>query len=183
MSGPIVRYLPIRFANGSSISRFAKNCPQCKTLVQSENMDGEAAMVQNRLFIVALAHCPSCKAEFKVSCVITDDKRVHKASLPQWLLLLWLRQATPANLPVQDAKDWDMEPANAPPAVQGIQLPQGMEPVPSADIIGRYENAPIPATLQCGSRHFVFDRVQPVSSAVLAGNELLFAGNLVYREA
>jgi hypothetical protein len=111
------------------------------------------------------------------------DKRVHKASLPQWLLLLWLRQATPAHLPVQDAKDWDMEAAETPPAAQGIQLPQGMEAVPSADIIGRYENAPIPATLQCGSRHFVFDRVQPAASGALAGNELLFAGNLVYREA
>ncbi|MCP9758951.1 hypothetical protein EGI20_06425 [Aquitalea sp. S1-19] len=179
MSGPIARYLPIRFNNGNSISRFAKHCPQCQQLVAADNMAGEAVMVQDRLFIVALARCPGCNTEFKVSCVITDDKRVHKALLPQWLLLLWLRQAAPAKLPEKDAQDWELEL----PAAQGVSLPAGVEPVPSEEIVGRYENAPIPATLQCGARRFVFDRIQPgASHAQLSDRELLFSGNLVYRE-
>ncbi|NDV14193.1 hypothetical protein [Crenobacter caeni] len=185
MPGQISRFLPIRFANGASISRFAKHCPHCKTLVQSESMIGEAALVQDRLFIIAVARCTQCNHAFKVTCVVTDDKRVHKALLPQWLLLVWLKQVTPANAPAQDARDWSFDAEeNAPAASGGVTLPSGSEPVPSDEVIGRYENAPIPATLSVAGRRFVFDRVQPDAlPAVLASNELLYQRHLVYRES
>lgn len=185
MPGPISRYLPARFANGNSISRFAKHCPQCKTLVPAEHIEGEAVMVQDRLFVVAEACCPQCQTRFKISCVITDDKRVHRALLPQWLLRLWLKQATPTPQPAQDAKEWDLDlsPPATPAPLPGVQLPEGVQLQASDEVIGRYDNAPIPASVSCGERRFVFARVQPnAGGATLADNELLFGQHLIYRE-
>lgn len=79
-------FLPLRFNNGQTISRFAKHCVRCNALVTATDMQGVASTIQNRIVIAAKARCPQCQAEFAVTCVITDDKQVHKVMLPYWML-------------------------------------------------------------------------------------------------
>ena len=87
---PISKQLPLRFANGQTIRRFAKHCPACKQVVDSQYMHGIAQLVQERVVIAAQAKCPACGHTFAVTCVVTDDKEVHRVLVPGWVLRWWL---------------------------------------------------------------------------------------------
>lgn len=184
MNGPISRYLPVRFSNGNSISRFAKHCPRCRNLVPATQMNGRLGLMQDKLFIAARAQC-DCGQRFNVACVIDEHKQVHRVLLPMWLFRFWLRQSKlPQPLRRDDAK-LRLDDAPLPEAPRGLQLPADVTLTPSADVVGRFQGADIPATLASSDgRRFAFERALPAGGAARLGeDELVYQDRLVYRAA
>ena len=191
---PLSRQLPLRFANGQTVSRFAKHCPRCRHVVGSEHMHGEVRLVQDRIVIAAKATCPQCDFSFGVTCIITDDKEVHHVALPNWILAWWLRRTLPTPLrDDREARAWRYEApklpaamatpasteADSPPAA-GLPLPDVSRFVASEEAVGRYQDQPIPAWLMLEDVRYAFHRIATVGSP-LADGEVLFQRSLIYR--
>ncbi|OWY38063.1 hypothetical protein CEK28_14145 [Xenophilus sp. AP218F] len=179
----IIRFLPITFPNGNSVRRFGKHCPQCRTMVGAEHMDGIASLMHGKIFLAAEACCPSCNDIFPVACVITDDKRVHRVLLPMWAFRLWLRSATRNDPQPPDNANWELaQDTPTPEEMQGYALPEDAKIVRSEEILGRFQGEPINAWIECDGRRFVFERATPPGGQLkLEPSELLFEGRLIYR--
>lgn len=177
----IYRFLPLTFANGNRISRFAKACPHCHGMVTARDMEGIARLLHDKIVLAAEAQCPECGKRFPVTCVISDDKRVHRVRMPLWLFRIWLKLAL-RNLPEpQLQEDWSMQ-EEAPKA--GIQLTDSAQVTRSSEVLGQFDGTPISAWLEVDGRHFVFERaLPPAGHLCLNDSELLFEGKLVYRLA
>ncbi|QEL57128.1 hypothetical protein [Chromobacterium paludis] len=174
----ISRFLPLTFANGNSVRRFGKHCPQCRAMVGAEHMEGIASLMQGKIFLSADAQCPKCGETFPVACVITDDKRVHRVMLPLWMFRLWLRTATRHDPQPADNDSWEVE---AEPA-QGLMLSADAEVVRSEEILGRFQGEPICAWIEYQGQRFVFDRATSGGNLRLTPSELLLEGRLIYRQ-
>lgn len=181
----ISRSLPITFANGNAVRQFAKHCVRCRQLVSGEHMYGVMTLVQDRIVLAAEAHCPHCQAKFPVTCVITDDKKVHRVVLPMTILRWWLAssQAGRPRSANTRAQDWEYPatppvatPPPAPAVVQHTHPDQRSE-----DSIGRFQDVAIPAWVQVNGIRYVFARpVVDKASLSLAPHELLIDGCLIF---
>ncbi|WP_024304601.1 hypothetical protein [Pseudogulbenkiania sp. MAI-1] len=177
----ISRFLPLTFPNGNRISRFAKACPHCHGMVTAREMEGLARLLHDKIVLAAEAECPDCHRRFPVTCVISDDKRVHRVRMPLWLFRIWLKLAL-RNLPEpQLQEDWSV-PEEAPRA--GIRLANNAEITRSSEVLGQFDGTPISAWLEVDGRRFVFERaLPPAGQLCLSDSELLFEGKLVYKPA
>ena len=182
-------FLPLRFNNGQTISRFAKHCVRCNALVTATDMQGVASTIQNRIVIAAKARCPQCQAEFAVTCVITDDKQVHKVMLPYWMLRWWLlRTPMPpvAGVPSRSS-DWEYSPDATTDQPSESLMPPPVDNrvmTPSGETLGQFDGAPIPAWLNVDGERYDF--VRPVvgrSASQLAHDEVCYEQRLVYRRS
>ncbi|KUM02249.1 hypothetical protein KIF53_18215 [Chromobacterium subtsugae] len=174
----ISRFLPLTFANGNSVRRFGKHCPQCRAMVGAEHMEGIASLKQGKIFLSAEACCPQCRQRFPVACVITDDKRVHRVLLPLWMFRIWLNSATRHDPQPENQDNWEIE-AEEP---KGLSLPADAEVVRSEEVLGRFQGEPICAWIEYQGQRFVFDRAAPGNNLTLTPSELLFEGRLIYRQ-
>ncbi|OHX11033.1 hypothetical protein C2134_07390 [Chromobacterium sinusclupearum] len=174
----ISRFLPLTFANGNSVRRFGKHCPQCRSMVSAEHMEGIASLMQGKIFLSADARCPKCGETFPVACVISDDKRVHRVVLPLWIFRMWLKSATRHDPQPVDNDSWQVE--NESP--QGLMLSADAEVVRSEEILGRFQGEPICAWIEYQGQRFVFDRAASSNNLALTPSELLLEGRLIYRQ-
>lgn len=178
----ISRSLPITFANGNAVRQFAKHCVRCRQLVSGEHMYGVMTLVQDRIVLAAEAQCPHCQAKFPVTCVITDDKKVHRVVLPMTILRWWLASSQagrPRPTPTR-AEDWEyptpVAPTPTPRVVLHTQPDQRSE-----ESIGRFQDVAIPAWVQVNGIRYVFARpVVDNASLSLAPHELLIDGCLIF---
>ena len=190
---PISKQLPLRFANGQTIRRFAKHCPACKQVVDSQYMHGIAQLVQERVVIAAQAKCSACGHTFAVTCVVTDDKQVHRVLVPGWVLRWWLgrQSAGEPRLRDRDSREWEYE--DTPPAAAAATpaaAPTPSSPAPSLSLgdsvaaeesIGQYQGAPIPAWIESQGQRYVFQRATPDGPRTRLGEgEVLYQERLVY---
>ena len=190
---PISRQLPLKFANGQTIRRFAKHCPACKHIVDSQHMHGVAQLVQDRVVIVAQARCSACGHGFSVTCVVTDDKQVHRVWVPGWALRWWLSRQRDDDAPLRDrdSREWEYE--DTPPAAAAATpaaAPTPSSPAPSLSLgdsvaaeesIGQYQGAPIPAWIESQGQRYVFQRATPDGPRTRLGEgEVLYQERLVY---
>lgn len=177
----ISRFLPIRFPNGARVRRFGKHCPHCRTMVNAEEMQGIACLLDNKLFLAAQAECPACARKFSISCVITDDKAVHRVLIPAPLFRLWLRLAV-RNLPQSGDDNWELESAEQ-PLSHGRILDEHSQVIRSDTLLGRFEGVGIPDWIEHEGQRYLFERAAPVGSIqTLLENEVLLEGRLVYRQ-
>ncbi len=178
----ISRFLPIRFSNGTMVRRFAKHCPRCHSMVGADAMQGIASLLDNKIFLAARASC-RCGAHFTIACVITDDKRVHRVMIPDFVFRFWLRLAV-RNLPQPvDNKEWELA-ADEPSAPSGVLLPDSADVTRSSEVLGRFEGALISAWIEYEGRRYLFERAAPSGGLIQIGeHELLFEGKLIYRIA
>lgn len=183
---PISKQLPLRFANGQAIRRFAKHCPACKQVVDSQYMHGIAQLVQERVVIAAQAKCPSCGHTFAVTCVVTDDKQVHRVLVPGWVLRWWLGRQTSSGEPRlrdRDSREWEYEETPDAPTPPRHPVPSlNMEgSVAAEESLGQYQGEPIPAWIESQGRHYVFQRATPDGPRTRLGEgEVLYQDRLVY---
>lgn len=152
-------------------------------------MQGVASTIQNRIVIAAKARCPQCQAEFAVTCVITDDKQVHKVMLPYWMLRWWLlRTPMPpvAGVPSRSS-DWEYSPDASTNQPNESLMPPPVDNrvmTPSGETLGQFDGAPIPAWLNVDGERYDF--VRPVvgrSASQLAHDEVCYEQRLVYRRS
>ncbi|AXE29789.1 hypothetical protein DK842_07750 [Chromobacterium phragmitis] len=176
----ISRFLPLTFANGNSVRRFGKHCPQCRAMVGAEHMEGLASLMHGKIYLSAEACCPQCEQRFPVACVITEDKRVHRVLLPLWIFRLWMKSATRHDPQPSDNDRWELEQADSAP--KGLTLPADAEVVRSEEILGRFQGEPICAWIEYQGQRFVFDRAAPDNNQSLSASELLLEGRLIYRQ-
>ncbi|UTH75994.1 hypothetical protein [Chromobacterium sp. IIBBL 290-4] len=174
----ISRFLPLTFANGNSVRRFGKHCPQCRAMVGAEHMEGLASLMKGKIFLSADASCPRCQHVFPVACVITDDKRVHRVMLPLWMFRLWLKSATRNDPQPSDNDNWTVETE----APKGLELPADADVLRSDEIVGRFQGEPIFAWVEYQGQRFIFDRAAASQNLRLTPSELLLEGRLIYRQ-
>ncbi len=177
-------FLPLAFRNGQSISRFAKHCVRCNELVTADHMHGVAAVIQNRIVIAAKARCPACDAEFAISCVITEDKKVHRVLLPGWMLRWWLSTAR-TEVPRTRSRDWQYEEeaqrAPEPPRSPSIDRDSATL---SPEALGQFDGEPIPAWISVDGTTLHFVRTAPKGiHEPLRPGEVLFNDRLIYSAA
>lgn len=182
------RFFPIKYPNGTTVSRFAKHCPQCRQLVKASAMEGMALLLKDKVFVLADGQCPHCQHRFVVKCVIDEDKQVHPVGLPVFLyrpMLQWgarkqvqtFRQQHDWRMAQQEADDL----ATAPPDGSGQWLDSaGL--VHASDIVGRYQGLPIYAWVEHQGQRWCYERAVPPGAApALRSGELLLDRHLVYR--
>ncbi|BEV72799.1 MULTISPECIES: hypothetical protein [unclassified Paludibacterium] len=176
----ISRFLPISFANGTKVRRFAKHCPRCNTMVTADTMQGIAALLENRIFVAAKAHCPVCQKRFSVACVITDNRHVHRVLAPDWLFSLWLRMAV-RNLPQPvNHHEWAL-PEEEAPAQHGLVLKDSEDIVHSEEILGKFDGITISSWIEYQGQRYHFERAAPPGGIKLGVDEILFDGKLIYQ--
>ncbi|MCW3481010.1 hypothetical protein OL229_15790 [Neisseriaceae bacterium JH1-16] len=175
---PIARYLPHTFANGTTVRRFAKPCPRCRQVVESTDMYGQLAVLQDRLFVAAEGRCRHCHHRFSIACMISNDKHVHRVALPMWAFKLWLKMATRNTIQPSDP-NWSLPEPEPEPTVPSLADGD----VTMADtIVGRYDGLEIPAWIRHDGRRYNFERtIATGQSPQLASSEQLFRERLVYR--
>jgi hypothetical protein len=172
--------LPLKFKNGSQVRQFSKPCVSCGEMLQANDMYGIARLVENHIAIAAKARCPKCETEFGVCCIIDDEKKVRRLILPQFAFNLYLR-----NLPLQAAeieaaaapKEIDPPPVQPSPAPLVVRSPANIQR--ADEVIGSYQQKPIPAWVVVDGQQLNFDRVSP--DARVAAGEFLLDGCFIYR--
>lgn len=175
-------FLPLSFRNGQSISRFAKHCVHCNELVTAEHMHGVAAVIQNRIVIAARARCPACHAEFPITCVITEDKKVHRVLLPGWILSWWLSTVKTDSQPRTRSRDWQYEEAPPQPSPARSPSVDREKATLSPDSLGQFDGEPIPAWIMVDGTTLHFVRTAPKGiHEPLRDGEVLFNDRLIYR--
>lgn len=180
----ISRFLPISFGNGTKVRRFAKHCPRCHAMVTAEAMNGLAWLLENKIFVAAKATCPVCQAHFSISCVITDNRHVHRVMTPDWLFRLWLRMAVRNRPQPAEQNTWQLEEESSPPARSGMFLTDSELVTHSGQIIGQFDGTPISSWIEYEGQRYAFSRAAPASGGVqLSTGEVLFDGKLVYYQA
>ncbi|MDF0604737.1 hypothetical protein HZU77_003590 [Neisseriaceae bacterium TC5R-5] len=184
----ISHFLPVSFANGNSVRRFGKHCPKCQAMVAAEQMEGLLSKQKDKIFLVAQAHCPSCHHRFAVACVITNDKRVHRVGLPQWLFQFWLQMLTRHDPQPASKENWEVEPVESHGASLSssprLVLAEDSSVVCSDEVIGRFQGEPIWAWIEYQGQRFIFERTTPENTQPnLSDSELLFGNWLIYRSA
>ena len=173
------QYLPLKFKNGAQVRQFSKPCVSCGEMLHANDMHGIARLVENHIAIAAKAHCPKCEAQFGVCCIIDDEKKVRRLILPQFAFNLYLR-----NLPMQPseieaaatAKDVDTAPLIPSPAPRLLSAENIQRAI---EVIGSYQEKPIPAWVVVDGQQLNFDRVSPDAS--VADGEFLLDGCFIYR--
>lgn len=151
-------------------------------------MYGRVLLAQDRILLAAQAHCPHCGHRFPVSCVITDDKRVHRVIIPMNLLRWWLstvRQHHVSGEPATQARDWEFHPATTLPEHQHLAMSPPKVTLPDArsdDIIGSFDGKPIPAWVRYQQKMYEFTRVwqQKSGTPLLNEQEILIDEVLIY---
>ncbi|TDR72504.1 hypothetical protein [Paludibacterium purpuratum] len=176
----ISRFLPISFANGTKVRRFAKHCPRCGNMVTADTMHGIASLLENRIFVSAKASCPVCQKRFSVACVITDNRHVHRVLAPDWLFALWLRM-TVRNLPQPvHHREWELPEESAPAAI-GMVLNDSEDVLHSQEILGKFDGTLISSWIEYQGLRYHFERAAPPGSIKLAADQILFDGKLIYQ--
>ncbi|PXX78075.1 hypothetical protein DFR34_11384 [Rivihabitans pingtungensis] len=182
---PISKQLPLKFANGQTIRRFAKHCPACKHIVDSQHMHGVAQLVQDRVVIVAQARCPACGHGFSVTCVVTDDKQVHRVWVPGWALRWWLSRQRDDDAPLRDrdSREWEYEDTPDVPTPLRNPTPSlsAADVTVASEALGQFQGEPIPAWIENQGQRYVFQRAsQDGPRTKLGRDEVLYEGRLVY---
>ena len=176
----ISRFLPITFSNGMKVQRFGKQCPACRTMVGAEQMIGIASLIRNRICLAAEGHCTACGEHFPITCVITDDKRVHRVMVPGKLFRLWLYRMVRNHPQPSDTREWEM-PDNQPLAI-GRVLGDSDDVLRSEENLGRFQDILIPAWVEYEHLRYAFERAAPPGGSLrLDEDELLLDGRLIYR--
>lgn len=170
--------LPVRFRNGEQIRQFSKPCVQCGQMLNAQHMAGVVRLVGDHIAIAAQAKCPVCGAQFSVTCLIDEGKRVRRVILPYWLFNPYLRMIN------DDPQSSETNAADAP-----VDVPKMPEPAPQSvipldivratDVVGRYQGKPIPAWVLVNGKQFSFERV--ALEARTGADEFLLDDCLVYR--
>ncbi|GGY12574.1 hypothetical protein GCM10011289_14770 [Paludibacterium paludis] len=178
----ISRFLPITFSNGMKVQRFGKQCPACRTMVGADQMTGIASLIRNRIFLAAEGCCTACGERFPITCVITDDKRVHRVMIPGALFRFWLQRAV-RNLPQPtDPREWELNEPQ--PAPAGLVVGDGDDVLRSEESLGRFQGDAIPAWIEYDQLRYLFERAAPPGGAFrLEEDELLLDGRLIYRRS
>jgi hypothetical protein len=177
----ISRFLPISFANGTKVRRFAKHCPRCRTMVTADSMQGIAALMENRIFVSAKAQCPACRRRFSLACVITDDRHVHRVMIPDWMFAIWLRLAV-RDLPQPvHHHEWDMEEDAPQPSLQERIIADTASVQHSGKILGKFDGVDIPSWIEFNGQRYLFERAAPPGGIRLEEGEILFDGKLIYQ--
>jgi hypothetical protein len=159
--------LPVTFAGGTTIRRFAKTCPACKKSVEAFDMGGYVGVMGDRLYISADAKCSHCQHEFPVNCLITSSKHVHPVRVPVWLFRWYLHKfAEPV--------------ASAPPSHDTVasQLASAGPDAISPEHLGHYAGQPIPAWIDIAGQRYHYYKVALPGERGLA-DEAIYQ-NLVY---
>lgn len=179
----IASYLPIAFTNGSRVNRFGKECPQCHKLVMADAMFGRMLLVQDRILLAAEGQCPHCGHHFPISCVITDDKKVHRIFMPMIFLRWWLSTMHGDEQGVRtQSEDWEYHPATTLPEHQPKKAaPQLQGLTRSQEILGSFDGVKIPAKVFYDNGIYEFLRVAPRNGFYqLAASEILVDEVLIY---
>ncbi|MBV8046228.1 MAG: hypothetical protein JO171_03695 [Paludibacterium sp.] len=176
----ISRFLPISFANGTKVRRFAKHCPRCGTMVTADTMHGIAYLLENRIFVAAKAACPACQKRFSVACVITDNRHVHRVLAPDWLFALWLRMAVRNQPQPVHHREWEL-PDEPVPVAQGLVLSDSEQIVHSEEILGKFDGTPISSWIEYQGQRYHFERAAPPGGIKLGADQILFDGKLIYQ--
>lgn len=170
--------LPISFADGTQVRQFSKPCLRCNHMLNAKQMFGIARMLDNHIVIAARAHCPSCNADFPVTCVINSEKQVQRVIVPYFLFNPYLRL-----IPMQEGERIVVAPR--PEDAESSEPVPPSPPVASLDVvraeeaIGQYAGQPIPAWVQVNGQQYAFERIAP--DARTQQGEFLLDGHLVYR--
>lgn len=176
----ISRFLPITFLNGMKVQRFGKQCPACRTMVGAEQMTGIASLIRNRIFLAADGHCTACGEVFPITCVITDDKRVHRIMIPGKLFRYWLFRTVRNHPQPSDTREWEIPEHLDQPV--GRVVSETDDVTRSAETLGRFQGAVIPAWIEYETLRYVFERAAPPGGNLqLDEDELLLDGRLIYR--
>lgn len=178
----ISRFLPIAFCSGTKVHRFGKHCPNCKTMVSADTMEGIASLLNNKIFIAAKGRCPICNTQFPISCIITDDKKVHRVLLPSWLFQRWLAFTVRNDPQPIHHQEWEL--VEKEPCQKSRILCDSDLIIHSDEVLGSYQGKRISAWIEYQGQRFIFERAAPPSSIYnLSEGELLFDGQLIYRLA
>lgn len=171
---PISSYLPMTFKNNTRVQKFAKQCPQCGTVVDAQQMLGAAVMMDDMIILAAEGLCPQCKHRFKVACIIDSQKKVQKIWLPlfflRWYLAAELKKRPPQAMPAELA-DTEPTPPPAKPA-----LPEGQA-------IGRYQGFDITPFVWVEGQRYAYKATAPQGlKTVLKEDEYLYQECLIYQK-
>jgi hypothetical protein len=177
----ISRYLPICFSNGTKVRRFAKHCPRCHGMVTADAMHGIACLLDNKIFLSARSLCPGCNKRFSVACVITDDRRVHRVLIPDWMFGLWLRLAVRDMPQPVDQQDWELTDEQT--GNSGLMISDEEPITQSEQVLGKFDGITIFSWIEYQGLRYYFDRAVPPGGAKLDDGDLLFSGKLIYRLA
>jgi hypothetical protein len=175
----ISRFLPISFPNGTKVRRFAKHCPRCHGMVSADTMHGIACLLDDKIFLSARSSCPACNKRFSVACVITDDRRVHRVLIPDWMFGLWLRLAVRDMPQPVDQQDWELNDDQ--PASSGLMISDEEQITQSDQILGKFDGITIFSWIEYQGQRYNFERAMPPGGVKLDNGDLLFNGKLIYR--
>jgi hypothetical protein len=199
-------FFPFHFRNGHKVSELTKPCPRCQAKVTTSHMQGRALQIEETIFIDATGHCPQCKHDFTVACVITDDKIVHPVWLPVFFYRLWLNKiakkllkhtAKPTVTRASSAKSHDLldrikafhhettAPTSLNQSVSSESLPVHTHLVASDHIIGHFNGSPIPEYFYTpDGLYYFFKTTIPLHHRstldTMGPDEILIGNQLIY---
>lgn len=176
---PLSQFLPHSFANGVSVRRFSKSCPQCGQILEASHMRGLMVEKSGRLYIAAHARCTHCTHIFTIRCVISDKRRVVRLPFPMSTTKWWIRRALRqqasialANY-VNTAQHIVEKPKVPSLSVNDVTL--------SEDIAGYLGSLTIPEWFEHEQKRYYFERTTQVKVTKLQPNESLFCDKLIYK--
>ncbi|WP_434779751.1 hypothetical protein [Neisseria sp. Ec49-e6-T10] len=179
----LTNFLPYTFANGVTIRRFAKACPKCGQVLESANMRGIAAGVEEHLYIAAHARCTHCHCIFSICCVVTDTKQVVKVPLPITMMKWWIRRTLrkrALGLLHNKKLPATLQPSVAvEPEVVSLSL---KDVTVSEDIIGKLGDIDIFEWIEYKQNRYYFERTSTEEGSIhLIDGEQLFCHKLIYK--
>lgn len=179
----ISHFLPIRFANGTKVRRFAKHCPKCRTIIEADAMLGIAHLINNRIFIIAQACCPHCQLRFSIKCMVNSRRRVRSVLLPDRLLSFCLKLCV-RNLPQPLPKPplWPFHEASHLRADSGKVLAENEAITYSDELLGQFDGTKIFSWIEFQGQRYVFERAAPPGNPLpLSAGQVLLSGKLIYQ--